>query len=213
MTTPKRGRPKSEAKRRQILEAARTVLFDVGYSAMTMETVAELAGVSKPTIYSHFDSKEKLFGAVLQTGADERLRELSAISTNAEEAPEEALRRFGNQFLNLALSKEARAWDRIMIAEIGRHPAVANLFFQAGPSKVLALLGSYLREQDDAGRLRVPDPAIAAEQFIGLLLGIKLLRHRVGLDDDTNRGEWPRHVDEAVRTFLAAYRPKTADSA
>ena len=46
-----RGRPRSEAARQAILQAARELLADGGPGAVTMEAVAARAGVGKPTVY------------------------------------------------------------------------------------------------------------------------------------------------------------------
>jgi AcrR family transcriptional regulator len=57
---PKRGRPRSERARLAILEAAAELLLDRGLSAVSMDAVAERAGVSKATIYRWWPTKETL---------------------------------------------------------------------------------------------------------------------------------------------------------
>ena len=49
------------AKRRQILEGARTVFLAQGLDAASMGEIARVASVSKGTLYVYFDSKERLF--------------------------------------------------------------------------------------------------------------------------------------------------------
>ena len=58
--TPRRGRPRSEKARNAILEAAAELLLLHGLGAMSMDAVAERAGVSKATIYRWWPSKEML---------------------------------------------------------------------------------------------------------------------------------------------------------
>jgi AcrR family transcriptional regulator len=58
--TPRRGRPRSEKARAAILEAAVELLLDQGIARMSMDAVAEQAGVSKATIYRWWKSKESL---------------------------------------------------------------------------------------------------------------------------------------------------------
>jgi AcrR family transcriptional regulator len=58
--TPRRGRPRSEKARNAILEAAAKLLLLRGLGAMSMDAVAESAGVSKATIYRWWPSKEML---------------------------------------------------------------------------------------------------------------------------------------------------------
>jgi AcrR family transcriptional regulator len=57
---PKRGRPRSEKARLAILEAAAELLLARGLSAVSMDAVAERAGVSKATIYRWWPTKETL---------------------------------------------------------------------------------------------------------------------------------------------------------
>jgi AcrR family transcriptional regulator len=56
----RRGRPRSETARRAILESAGELMLESGLQAMSMDAVAERAGVSKATIYRWWPSKEKL---------------------------------------------------------------------------------------------------------------------------------------------------------
>ena len=57
---PRRGRPRSEKARQAILHAAAELLLDHGLGAVSMDTVAERAGVSKATIYRWWPAKETL---------------------------------------------------------------------------------------------------------------------------------------------------------
>jgi AcrR family transcriptional regulator len=57
---PQRGRPRSERARKAILEAAGELLLARGLSAVSMDAVAERAGVSKATIYRWWPTKETL---------------------------------------------------------------------------------------------------------------------------------------------------------
>src|SRR5919201_6585711 len=65
---------KVERNRDALLAAARRVFLDRGYTAATLEAIAEEAGFSKGLVYSQFDSKADLFLALL----DERIAERAA---------------------------------------------------------------------------------------------------------------------------------------
>jgi AcrR family transcriptional regulator len=54
------GRPRSERARQAILRAAADLLLDEGTAHVSMDAVAERAGVSKATIYRWWPSKERL---------------------------------------------------------------------------------------------------------------------------------------------------------
>jgi AcrR family transcriptional regulator len=59
-TTRRPGRPRSERARQAILQAAADLLLDEGGARVSMDAVAERAGVSKTTIYRWWPSKEML---------------------------------------------------------------------------------------------------------------------------------------------------------
>lgn len=52
-------------RRAQLLEVARRVFGSSGFHAVSMETVAKEAGVTKPILYDHFPSKKDLYLALI----------------------------------------------------------------------------------------------------------------------------------------------------
>ena len=53
------------SKAESILAAAKRTFLAAGFGAVSMDTIAREAGVSKATVYAHFAGKEELFGAVI----------------------------------------------------------------------------------------------------------------------------------------------------
>src|SRR5256714_8181380 len=77
--SPPRGvRLSRDARRIQLLGAARDVFAAQGYHAAAMDDIAERAGVSKPVLYQHFPGKLDLYHALLTTYADELANRLRA---------------------------------------------------------------------------------------------------------------------------------------
>ena len=70
--------------RERILEAAERVVGDVGAARMTLDVVAQAAGVSKGGLLYHFPSKESLLGALAKRYVEgmERLIEMRAFMGN-----------------------------------------------------------------------------------------------------------------------------------
>jgi AcrR family transcriptional regulator len=66
MTLPERIRPRREDVRAQILEAAVEVFYREGYGAASIQKIATEAGFTKGAIYSNFESKQALFGAIMR---------------------------------------------------------------------------------------------------------------------------------------------------
>lgn len=55
-----------EATRRRILEAAYDLFYRDGFARVGVDTIAAASGVTKRTLYYHFDSKDKLLAEVLE---------------------------------------------------------------------------------------------------------------------------------------------------
>ena len=64
--TPSRVRPRREDVRAQILDAAIIVFNREGYGAASIQKIATEAGFTKGAVYSNFDSKQELFGAIMR---------------------------------------------------------------------------------------------------------------------------------------------------
>ncbi len=57
--------PRSDAKRRAIIDVARAAFLAEGYAATSMSEIAAKLGGSKGTLYNYFRSKEELFEAFM----------------------------------------------------------------------------------------------------------------------------------------------------
>jgi len=71
------NKPVSDEKRRQILAAALAVFFNYGYKRVSMNEIAEAAGISRPGLYLHFSSKEEVFRAAILQFADGLIEEIA----------------------------------------------------------------------------------------------------------------------------------------
>ncbi|MGC8140544.1 TetR/AcrR family transcriptional regulator, partial [Salmonella enterica] len=67
-----------------ILDAATSVLGSKGYDLMTMDDVAGAVGISKPSLYKHFKSKEEILDAVIDRITGTLMREAEAIAANQQ---------------------------------------------------------------------------------------------------------------------------------
>ena len=186
-----------------IIKAATELFLSQGYANTNLQQVAAAAGVTKPTVYSHFGSKENLLREVTQRRADQRVAAMSAELTPTTN-PRGDLIRFGNAILDTVMSAESRAWNRLAGAEALDHPEVGRAFYAAGPARVIELLTAYLTTQKRLGRVVVPNPGRAAEQLLGLFLGLDLLRSRIG-QPVKSAAELRRHCRDCVELFLNTY--------
>ena len=82
MTIHRQIDPRQEAIRNQILASSRSLIQELGHEAVSMEAIASKAGVSRPTMYRYFASKEHVVcEAALAWGNDLASRIPAALST------------------------------------------------------------------------------------------------------------------------------------
>src|SRR5664279_3629557 len=74
---------------REILQVARRMLHESGSTDLNMDNLAEAVGISKPTLYQHFKSKDDLMVHVLIDSIEEVEEYLL---TASEESPLERLK-------------------------------------------------------------------------------------------------------------------------
>lgn len=65
------GRPRSTQSHQAMLQAALELLAEVGYAAMSMDAIANRAGVGKTTIYRRYASKEELVADAIESIREE----------------------------------------------------------------------------------------------------------------------------------------------
>jgi AcrR family transcriptional regulator len=87
MSTSRASNPRltATARREQILDVALEVFGRAGFHGASMNDVADAAGVTKPVLYQHFDSKRELYRALLEEVGS---RLLSAIAKATADAPD-----------------------------------------------------------------------------------------------------------------------------
>jgi TetR/AcrR family transcriptional regulator, mexJK operon transcriptional repressor len=191
----------TKRKRLDVIEAARAVFLEEGYSAARVNEIAARAGVSKRTLYKYFPSKTKLFGEVIVHASD-RLHQTLDMASEVGKDPQATLTLVGLSYLELVLAPQALDLNRTVIAEAKRFPELGATFHATGYQRFARELASYLADQDARGALCVADPDILADQFLGFCLGSLRLRAYFDPDVMRDRPSMERWVETAVSVFL-----------
>lgn len=165
------GRPTAQAAAQlepHILDAATAAFLADGYAATSIETIAKASGTAKRTIYARWSGKPALFKAVL-----ERLmaRWLSVAGEwNKHASLEAGLTEAADRMLEIALTSEAIALQRLLIAECARFPELPTMMREAGVTQGVPRIASLLDKAIERGELPKQDAIFAAEQFMHLIL-------------------------------------------
>ncbi len=163
-------RQKSAEKTEAILDAAMREFLTHGYAATSMDRVASAAGVSKATVYSHFQDKEGLFAALIQQLALQKCWTVfnPQDSQLLQGEPEIVLRRVATTVLDTTrIDQQLLMFMRLIVGESGRFPELAQSFIRNLDKPVIEALSQYLASRSE---LKLPDPEAAARVFIGALV-------------------------------------------
>lgn len=190
-----------------IREAAARLFLEHGYQGTSMDEIAAAAQVSKQTIYTHFQNKEKLFADLVLANAERVEAFVSTLEPGLTGGDlEPSLRDLARRYLHLVMRPEVLRLRRLVMSEAGRFPELARTYYESVPGRVIEELGRIFERLAAEGRLSASDPRVAAQQFAWLTLGVALDRGMFHpIDDLAQNGELDRMADAAVSTFLAAY--------
>lgn len=169
MTTSKETRNLSPEKAEAILAGGMQEFLTHGYAATSMDRVAAAAGVSKATVYSHFQDKEGLFIALIEQLVQGKFRsmfETSSDDINAE--PKIFLRQLANHVLDMGTNEpQFLNFMRVIIGESGRFPNLARAFVRNVEQTSFQMLRKYFAT---CPQLKLADPEATARIFIGAVV-------------------------------------------
>jgi predicted DNA-binding protein YlxM (UPF0122 family) len=198
-----KGRIKSQAKRRAIIAAAADLFMEQGFDATTMDDIAKSADVSKQTVYSHFQSKEALFGAAIENKVQEF--DLTEEFFSRDISCEAMMLDLAVHLNDLLTSDGAIKMFRLCASSAPTHPTLSKLFYENGPQNINTLVTDYLSSQSKIGTLRIKDTASAARQFTFM---IKADAHHMLLFNmaPPSKRKTTAYLKSCVEVFLSAYR-------
>jgi AcrR family transcriptional regulator len=197
----------------ELLDAALQVFARQGYRNTRLDEVAQVAGVTKGTIYHYFDTKEALLLAVVEHyqalafgRAEDALRDRSApVSTR--------IRLLVRKIFS-ATTPHSRDLLALLISGIAHEvPHVHAKWLANGPVRLWTLLAALVEEGKSRGEFRPDADGDAAARLLvsGLMLQRMWQQHgddvpALAIDED-------RLIDSSVELFLAAVRAEPANAA
>lgn len=167
-----RGRRSRNTTRQKLFQAAVTLIAEQGFSATTVEEIAERAGVAKGTVYYNFTSKTELFEELLRHGVElltgdlrEAARAVSAAGGGAVDALD-AMVRAGLVFID-----RYPAFTQLYVAELWRTNRAWNstlmVVRQQAVAEVESVLGKGVEQNELSSEIDVP---LTASALVGMVL-------------------------------------------
>jgi TetR/AcrR family transcriptional regulator of autoinduction and epiphytic fitness len=187
--------------REAIVHAAERLFLERGFGAVSMDELAEAAGVARRTLYNQFASKEEIFREMLLKVSGQ-LENAFPPGMETQGDVEGVLRLVARVISDLHENPEYLGFLRMVVADSRQFPWIAEEF-AAVMDPQTERLARYLAYQTAMGVLDCRNPMLAAHQFMGMLNEFSLWPWMTG----RGRVAVPAEdvVDESIRMFLRYY--------
>jgi len=204
------GRPTREDSERlaeRIVDVAARLMLEQGYSATSIDAIAQEAGVAKRTLYDRFPQKRDLFAAVIQRHRERFLVPVAKIAASGADIETE-LKTIARHALDLALADDSVALKRLVTAEAGRFPELSAVFYEEGLVCAIKAMADILDAEVERGGLCIRNTRFAAQQFLDMVCGPAHRRTTYGLGVPSCVGRRRQeYADDVVNLFLNGCRP------
>jgi AcrR family transcriptional regulator len=166
---------KGDMRREQLLRTAVEVFSQRGFKGTTTKEIARAAGVSEAMVFRHFENKEALYLAILDTkGCQDGVHrfpwEENAVLQQAIENKDDVA-----VFYNIALDamnkhQADEGFMRLLFYSALEEHELAERFFNEFISRVYEFIGGYIEERQRDGVFRGMNPRVAVRAFLGMLI-------------------------------------------
>lgn len=201
------GRPKDLEKRTKILQAAKSIFLKMGYHATNMNQIAKDAGVTKLTVYNHFQDKANLFICAIEESCEESICAKEIVLT-AESNFEQALYVMCHRALSIIYLPEALKLDRVLFELAAEQSPLTQQFFDASHTRMSNVWCDFFRQAIHLNFIQADDPLKQSEMIVSLMLGLRHYRVLLGLDTVPTAIEIDQMIQQAVELFLLKYQTK-----
>lgn len=188
--------------RQAIIAAAERLFLERGFGSVSMDELAEAAGVARRTLYNQFASKEDLFREMLlKVSAQLEGAFPPGIETQGD--VEDVLRQIARVILDLHENPEYLGFLRMVAADSRQFPWIAQEFAAVMEPQTERFI-RYFAHLTSIGVLNCRNPMLAAHQFMGVFNELSLWPWMMGRQNLAIPPE--EAIDETVRMFLQHYK-------
>lgn len=144
---------RKDARPDEIISAALAEFGEKGFASTSMGSIAARAGISRPTVYLYYPTKDAIFEAAVtdRMGAlVARTQDILAVDAPFDAMLEQVLRSYYDRIVGT----DAAALIRVLIAEGGRFPALTTFFRTTILGTMEGLLGALVAKGVAQGEVR-----------------------------------------------------------
>lgn len=198
--------------KQKILEAALELFSVQGYEATSISQLAEAVGIRKASLYSHFENKQAILDALIQTTLEQYAQH--SIFTKADWddpdftrdkenlTPEAAAQMFMGQIRYILHDPQISRARKMLTIEQFQNPQMAQLQTRQNYTDVMRYFTGLVRFLIRQGRLADSDPDITAAQLcLPISVWISLCDREPERED-----EIMQLIQRHIRQFFEVYR-------
>ena len=198
--------------KQKILEAALELFSVQGYEATSISQLAEAVGIRKASLYSHFENKQAILDALIQTTLEQYAQH--SIFTKADWddpdftrdkenlTPEAAAQMFMGQIRYILHDPQISRARKMLTIEQFQNPQIAQLQTRQNYTDVMRYFTGLVRFLIRQGRLADSDPDITAAQLcLPISVWINLCDREPERED-----EIMQLIQRHIRQFFEVYR-------
>lgn len=203
------GRPKDLEKRQRILESAKQLFLALGYHGSSMNQIAQNAGVTKLTVYNHFQDKATLFTCAIEQTC-EHILSTRPRHLHAESHFPHALQEVCQLTMDIINLPEAIKLDLLLLELAAEHSPLVDQFYRASHLKLRQVWENLFRDAAVFQFIQAADPAVQTELIVSLLAGLRHQEVLLGIREIPNTQEQQHIIAFAIEVFMLKYGQQTA---
>lgn len=191
--------------RDEIIAVSKELLFEEGFSKMSMRRIAGRADVSATSIYLHFKNKEELLLALVEDSISSLSSQLSS-ALEAGAGPVDQLKSVANAYIRFALD-HPQAYEVIYMVRAEEMPKYPKEKFQQ-IRKVYQLIADIIKKGKEQKLFDVEDELVSAYTLWAQIHGVVSVVLNRRLDTRIPREKFlSQAVDQIIQGFIIQKTP------
>ncbi|CAB1220626.1 HTH-type transcriptional regulator AcrR [Acinetobacter bouvetii] len=196
------GRPKDLEKRQRILNAAKSLFLKSGYHGSSMNQIAQEAGVTKLTVYNHFQDKANLFVCAIAATCEELIN-ARPLHLHADSDFHKAFTYACELSLNITNLPEA-----IKLELANEQNPLALEFYNASHLRMQALWENFFQQAIELGFIQTENVKTLTLLIVSLLFGMRHHEVLLGIRTVPTAEERQQIITSSIELFMLKYQKK-----
>ncbi len=205
---PVRRTRRGEERHERLRRRAADLFLERGYDGVSIDELIRDVGGSKASVYHFYGDKDGLFTAVMDDLVEDLLVPLEQLDLEGLTLAD-GLKSFATTLLSILLRPRHLAFQRLLVAEAERCPAIGLRWYRNGPVTSCERLRWFLAAQQASGHIRSDiEPDKVTFLFHDMVSCTLLNRAVMAIEGRPTPEEVAATIEQGVRLMLGGIAPK-----